>query len=331
MLPSTRRTDRLLNLSFVLLAVAGCATTHSAREWTLPATVPVRLELEGVPFVPQAAYQCGPASLSMVLAWIGHPVPPDELAEQVYSRARQGSLPTDMTGAARRHGLVAYPISTLRAVVTEVAAGNPVIVLQNLGSPDRPRWHYAVVVGYDLVRDQIILRSGLTSRQVSSVASLERTWAPSGRWGLLVLSPRKLPATVDEQALLEAIVGLERAQQWHAAVEAYEVAHERWPQSLGALIGLGNSRYALNDLSGAEQAFRLATRAHPEAAAAFNNLAHVLAELGRREEALSAARRATELAGPLEPAYRATLMKIENQLLKASQSSQGHGTQSPRR
>ena len=331
MLPSTRRTDRLLNLSFVLLAVAGCATTHSAREWTLPATVPVRLELEGVPFVPQAAYQCGPASLSMVLAWFGHPVPPDELAEQVYSRARQGSLPTDMTGAARRHGLVAYPISTLRAVVTEVAAGNPVIVLQNLGSPDRPRWHYAVVVGYDLVRDQFILRSGLTPRQVSSIAHLEQTWAPSGGWALLVLPPRKQPATVNEQALLEAIVGLERAKQWQAAVEAYEVANERWPQSLGALIGLGNSRYALNDFSGAEQAFRLATQAHPEAAAAFNNLAHVLAELGRREEALSAARRATELAGPLEPAYRATLMKIENQLLKASQSSQGHGTQSPRR
>ena len=331
MRPSTRATDRLFHVSLVLLAVAGCATTRSAHDWTPPATVPARQELEAVPFVPQAAYQCGPAALAMVLAWIGHPVHSDALAGRVFSRARQGSLPTDMTSAARRHGLVAYPISTLRAVVTEVAAGNPVIVLQNLGSPDRPRWHYAVVVGYDLVRDQIILRSGLTSREVSSVASLERTWAPSGRWGLLVLSPRKLPATVDEQALLEAIVGLERAQRWHAAVEAYEVAHERWPQSLGALIGLGNSRYALNDLSGAEQAFRLATRAHPEAAAAFNNLAHVLAELGRREEALSAARRATELAGPLEPAYRATLMKIENQLLKASQSSQGHGTQSPRR
>ena len=313
MRPSTRATDRLFHVSLVLLAVAGCATTRSAHDWTPPATVPARQELEAVPFVPQAAYQCGPAALAMVLAWIGHPVHSDALAGRVFSRARQGSLPTDMTSAARRHGLVAYPISTLRAVVTEVAAGNPVILLQNLGSPDRPRWHYAVVVGYDLVRDQIILRSGLTSREVSSVASLERTWAPSGRWGLLVLSPRKLPATVDEQALLEAIVGLERAQQWHAAVEAYEVAHERWPQSLGALIGLGNSRYALNDLSGAEQAFRLATRAHPECAAAFNNLAHVLTELGRREEALTAARRATELAGPWEPVYRATLMKIENQ------------------
>ena len=164
MRPSTRATDRLFHVSLVLLAVAGCATTRSAHDWTPPATVPARQELEAVPFIPQAAYQCGPAALAMVLAWIGHPVHSDALAGQVFSRARQGSLPTDMTSAARRHGLVAYPISTLRAVVTEVAAGNPVILLQNLGSPDRPRWHYAVVVGYDLVRDQIILRSGLTSR-----------------------------------------------------------------------------------------------------------------------------------------------------------------------
>src|SRR5919198_4728293 len=144
-----RPPERLVHLSLVLLAVAGCATAHSPREWTPPATIPVQWQLESVPFVPQAEYQCGPASLAMVLAWIGKPVRPAELAGQVYSLARQGSLPGDMTGAARRHGLVAYPISTLRDVVSEVAAGNPVIVLQNLGSSDRPRWHYAVVVGYD--------------------------------------------------------------------------------------------------------------------------------------------------------------------------------------
>src|SRR5205809_4954799 len=178
-----------------------------------------------------------------------------------------------MTSAARRHGLVAYPISTLRAVVTEVAAGNPVIVLQNLGSPDRPRWHYAVVVGYDLVRDQFIRRSGLTPRQVSSIARLEQTWAPSGGWALLVLPPRKQPATVNEQALLEAIVGLERAKQWQAAVQPYEAANERGPQSLGALIVPGNRRYASKDVSVAEHAFPRATQPHPQPPPAPNTLA----------------------------------------------------------
>jgi Peptidase_C39 like family/Tetratricopeptide repeat len=284
----------------MLLAVAGCVTTPPVREWAPPATVPARAELEGVPFVPQAKFQCGPAALAMVLSWTGHPAPPDALVRQVYSSARHGSLLADMTGAARRRGLVAYPLSTLREVVAEVGDGTPVIVLQDLGHAGRSRWHYAVVIGYDLGRGELVLRSGLTPRAVSSFAAFERTWAPSGRWGLVVLPPRKLPATATEQRWLEAIVGLERTQQWPAAVAAYERTTERWPQSLAGLIGLGNSRYVLGDLSGAEHAYRLATRAHPEAAAAFNNLAHVLAELGRREDALVAARRAAELAGSAE-------------------------------
>lgn len=111
---------------------------------------------------------------------------------------------------------------------------------------------------------------------------------------------------------MEAVVGLERARQWEAAVEAYGTAHERWPASLGALLGLGNSRYALGDLAGDEWAFRSAARAHPAAPVAFNNLAHVLAEMGRREEALAAARQAV-LGGPLADIYRATLADIQGE------------------
>ncbi len=64
---------------------------------------------------------------------------------------------------------------------------------------------------------------------------------------------------------------------------------------------------------GPRKPFDWPSGAHPEAAPAFNNLAHVLAELGRLDDALTAARRAAELAGSSEPAYRATLIKIENQ------------------
>jgi tetratricopeptide (TPR) repeat protein len=237
----------------------------------------------------------------MVLSWAGRPERLDELVQHVYSPARRGSLSTDMTAAVRRRGLVAYPVSTLEQVVAEVAAGNPVIVLQDLGRPERPRWHYAVVVGYDLSRGQIILRSGRTRRVVYSFARFEQSWAPSRRWGLLALSPRSLPATVTEQTWLEAVVGLERTHRWQAVAAAYERGRERWPASLGVLIGLGNSRYALNDLPSAEEAFRLATRQHPGAVAAFDNLAHVLLELGRHDEARVAAQRALDLAGSAWP------------------------------
>jgi hypothetical protein len=54
-----------------------------------------------------------------------------------------------MIGAARRHGRLAYLITGPDSMFEEVAAGHPVIVLQNLGLSWYPVWHYAVVVGYD--------------------------------------------------------------------------------------------------------------------------------------------------------------------------------------
>ena len=81
------------------------------------------------------------------------------------------------------------------------------------------------------------------------------------------------------------------------------------PSSHGS-VHVRDGRYALGDFTGAVRAFREATRIHPRAAPAFNNLAHVLAEAGKRKEAEAAARSAVALAGPLTHLYRATLATI---------------------
>ena len=151
-------------LSIVLLA--GCATpqvsTLLARP---PAALPPRAELAATPFFPQEKYQCGPAALATALVHAGAAVSPEALVPQVYLPAREGSLQAEMLAATRRHGLIAYPLAPrLEAVLLEVAAGNPVIVLQNLAFAFAPVWHYAVVVGYDRDREEIILRSGTTRR-----------------------------------------------------------------------------------------------------------------------------------------------------------------------
>jgi TolA-binding protein len=77
-----------------------------------------------------------------------------------------------------------------------------------------------------------------------------------------------------------------------------------------ARIGLGNARYAMRDLTGAAAAYRRATQEHPQAADAWNNLAQALHELGNRDAALAAARRAVSLGGPRQGAYRETLEGI---------------------
>jgi tetratricopeptide (TPR) repeat protein len=110
--------------------------------------------------------------------------------------------------------------------------------------------------------------------------------------------------------VLRAAAGLERVQRFDAATVAYAAILRRWPDNLGAAIGLGNARHAAGNLPGAESAFRAAVKQHPEAAAAWNNLAQVLAERGQRQEAIRAAQEAVTRGGAAADQYRATLQEI---------------------
>jgi len=125
------------------------------------------------------------------------------------------------------------------------------------------------------------------------------------------MPPARLPVTATERTFISAVLGLEKAGQWQTAVEGYKTALARWPDSMGAHMGLGNSYYALGDNGAAEAAFREAVRRFPNNGSAFNNLAHVLWERERRQEALEAAWRAVELGGPLVNTYRKTLEQIQ--------------------
>ncbi len=298
-------------LVLTVLLTAGCATPQvSALLAQHPAALPGRAELGTVPFYPQELYQCGPAALATVLVYAEVATSPEALAPQVYLPERQGSLQAEMVAVTRRHGLVAYRIALrLEDVLREVAAGNPVIVLQNLAFGFAPLWHYAVVIGYDLPQEEIILRSGTTFRLVMTLSNFERTWARSGYWAMVALPPERLPSTAAAEAYVAAAAALERVSST-AGRRAYGTALARWPGNLVARIGSGNTAYAMKDLVAAEAAYRQATRDHPHAADAWNNLAQTLLELDRKDEALAAAKRAVDLGGPRLAQYQATLKSI---------------------
>jgi tetratricopeptide (TPR) repeat protein len=247
----------------------------------------------------------------MAFGAAGKPIEPEALAPQVYLPGRQGSLQVEMLAATRRNGLIAIELKpALSDLLAEIAAGNPVIVLQNLALDWYPVWHYAVAIGYDLNEGSVTLRSGQVQRSEMPIGTFERTWARSGHWAMLALPPGRMSASVSEADYLNAVARLERAGSFDAARAAYEHALERWPGNLVALAGLGNTAYRLGDLEGAEQAFRRATLAHPFSAAAHNNLAQTLMELGRDDEALAEARIAVGLGGPLEEVSIRTLDSI---------------------
>lgn len=299
---------------FLLLALllTGCATQTASLLQRAPDDLPRRAELKATPFFPQERYQCGPATLAMALGAAGIDATPDALKPQVYVPQREGSLQPEMLAAARRNGAIGMTIApTLDALLTEIAAGNPVIVLQNLSLPISPLWHYALVIGYDLDAAEIVLRSGTTERLAMPLSTFEHTWGRSDYWGMVALPPGRLPATVQEGPATDALVAFEKSASPVDAQKAYAAALQRWPGNFVLQMGYGNAAYGAGERAAAAVAFRRATELQPDSAPAFNNLATVLSELGKYDDARRAAEKAIALGGPWRDTSYATLQTIE--------------------
>ncbi len=265
---------------------------------------PVRVD--GVPFVSQPDWQCGPASLAMALAAAGREVPLERLVARAFVPGLDGSLQSEMLAAARAQRMLATELPpTFEALRAELADGRPVVVLQNLGLPILPRWHYAVLIGIDPRAGEAVLHSGDTPAMPMRLSVFERTWSRAGRWAFAVTPPDRLPASADEQAVLHAVAGLERVDA-AAAMRAWDALVARWPRSRVGHFGRGNRLLADGDARGAIGAYRRALEIDPGFADGWNNLAHALASAGRRDAARLAADRAVAIGGRRADAYRET-------------------------
>ncbi|MCS6948132.1 MAG: PA2778 family cysteine peptidase [Steroidobacteraceae bacterium] len=308
------------------ILLTSCAYRPAA-SIALPQAAPATLELTGVPFNPQPVDQCGPAALATVLQHTGRPVSVDELRRAVFLPGRRGSVAPEIVAAARRHGALPYRIApSFTALAAALADGKPVLVLQNLGIPRVPYWHYAVVVGIDTVRGRVLLRSGRDPRRALRIRRFWDSWRWADHWGLVLLEPGgPIPAWVEESRYLEAIAGLELiAEQRAAAAAAYRAASERWPEAALPWLGLGNVAYAAGDRIAALTAWRRAAELEPRSAAIRNNLATVLGELGCEGEGLAQARRALELSagGPLAAVVERTWAELQQRAAVRSAAPQ---------
>lgn len=259
-----------------------------------------------MPFFPQTEYQCGPAALATVLANAGLPVTADELAPEVYVEGLRGSLQAELLAATRRHGLIPYVLApSADALLAEVRAGRPALVLENLGVPRVPVWHYAVVVGYDADRDAIVLRSGTEERRLERSARFLRSWQRGDQWAFVAVEPGSLPATAESDVYARAVIDAERLLPSRGADAAFAAGLARWPDDELLLFSAANRRLRARDTPAAVALYRRLLELNPRHAAARNNLANALADEGCYAQALVEARTAREAVAPGDALYAA--------------------------
>ena len=281
---------RLALLLFPLL-LAGCITL-APRSRPAPASATV---IPNVPMLKWGVESCGAGSLSTVLQHYGDPTSM-ETWDATLPKIRGGVLTVDMLLAARKKGFDARLVTgTPDEIEAELDAGRPVILmLQVVQYPGTHYdfFHYIVLDGID--REHGLIRTQWGDRQGrwTTFAKLEKPWAGGGHAAIFIH-----PQT-DAEAL-RAAVALEDEGKFADAAERYRTITAHNPKSIVAWTNLGNAERQLGHTPEAEQAYRKAIDADPSAARdALNNLAWLLYEQKRLDEAEPLARKAFAEPGP---------------------------------
>lgn len=297
---------RYLLVVFTLLAGA-CATTVPPT-YHYPSDTLTSVD---VPFVAQKDLNCGPAALTSVLRYYGSNTNVDTLRDQVFSPKARGSLTIEVGAAPRRHGFVSYPLPRrFDALMQEINAQHPVLVLQNLGLSWFPQWHYATVVGFDPKTDELLLHSGETANYRIARRTFVATWARADYWARVITPPAQTPASATPLEYLEAINALEQTGRAREAAEAYQAAAQRFSSNSTAQLVTANALMATGDSAQSHTYFLAALRLTPNNAVTWNNFAYAL----KKSDCEISAQRAVTIASSLAPTdanIRASVDELE--------------------
>ncbi|SHM52637.1 hypothetical protein SAMN05216593_101354 [Pseudomonas asturiensis] len=211
------RSKGLLLLAVLVMSLSGCASMVTPQIKSLPD----RVELNSVPFFRGNIYQSGPVALATMLTHQQVQTTPGLLDKPLQLPGAEDRLDQNMPRVAREYGFVVYPLdSTLESLLTQVSAGYPVMLRFSQGSAFWKEPRYGVLVGYNRVKETVLLQAGMDRRYVMSFSSFVAAWKHAGGWAVLIQSPRQLPAQVDSQRWLKAAADLSQAGQEQAAGEA---------------------------------------------------------------------------------------------------------------
>ncbi len=268
-------------LLLLLLQLFGCQTPPQTQQLLSETNFqPRQHQIAKVPFYPQQQYFCGPTTIAEVVNFYGRSLAPEQIAPQTFIPELEGTLQIEMTAATRQLGMVAYAErGSLLQLLRLVADDIPVIVLQNNSVDWLPRWHYAVVIGYDLPNQQIVLHSGVTAEYRLDLATFERTWQRGNYWLLAILPPERSSAQLKPFVYTKSAQDLLDTQQIASGVTALVTATEQWPNYWLPYFLLGNYYYQ-NEPKTAAYWFELGQKHATQEVAYLNNHAMLQSQLG---------------------------------------------------
>ena len=280
---------RRLALFFLALPIASCVTWTPRSAHTSPAATVI----PNMPMQKWGIESCGAGSLSTVLQHYGDPTTMQQW-DAALPKTRGGVMTVDMLLAARQKGFDAQLVTGTPALVEEeLRSQRPVILmLQVIFAPRQAYdfFHYIVVDGFDPERELIRTQFGDGKARWLPFKRLEKAWNGGGHSALLVHD--------DEAAALRAAVTLEEEAKYAEAADRYRAILQRHSDSTVAWTNLGNAEMKLGQNAAAEEAFRKALAADPNSRDALNNLAWLLYQDRRLDEAESLARKAVAQRGP---------------------------------
>ena len=251
-----------------------------------------------IPNVPMQKWDiksCGAGSLSAVLQHHGDTKTMDQWQAEL-PKTRGGVMSIDLVLAARKAGFEAELVTgNAQLVEAEVRDGRPVILmLQVIQYPGKSLdfFHYIVIDGFDPMRNLFRTQFGDGKPRWAPMSRMDAAWKKT-RYATILIRPRD-----PNVEALRTAVRLEEDGKFALAAHTYREILQRDPDSVLAWTNLGNAEMRAGRRVAAEEAFRKALELEPDSADTLNNLAWLLFEDKRIDEAEPLARKAVVTKAP---------------------------------